>query len=166
MNEPNSSTKAEPISPPAPLGGRFSAATRVTASAPEVTSQEPASTGSSNLGDKDITTSPAKLHLSEAPYLARHLKLERDIIKEIGYPQIREIDSYILSLVKERQWVDTEESYQTILKEISKSLGLNEHLDVFARIDKLLLGTRLLSKQRRHEKLARQFKSELEKIKT
>jgi hypothetical protein len=101
------------------------------------------------------------------PFLARQLKLERDILQDTDVlPKLKQIDSYILSLVKERQWVDNEASYQDILKEISKSLGLDEHLDVFARIDKLLMGTKLLKEQRFHERLAKALKANIQNLNT
>jgi len=81
-------------------------------------------------------------------------------------PKLQEVDQYILSIVQERKWVDTVESYNDVLKEISKSLGLNEHLDLFARIDKLLLGTRLIKQQRFHEQMAKSLKAEIDNTKT
>lgn len=103
---------------------------------------------------------------SKQPFLARQLSIEKDILREANLlKRVQEIDSYIISLVKERQWVDTEESYNAILKEISKSLGLNEHLDLFARIDKLLLGTKLLKEQRYYEKMAKASSANIQNLK-
>ena len=167
MNEQNLPKKPEPISPPVPVGGRSAYNTQVKVSDTKPIKALPlTSAGSSDTGDKDICPAPSALANSKTPYLARHFKLEGDIIRAEGIlPKIKEIDNYILALVKERNWVDNEDSYKDILKEITKSLGLNENLDVLTRLEKLLLGTRLIGKQRFYEKMAKSLKIDIDNLK-
>jgi hypothetical protein len=63
------------------------------------------------------------------------------------------VDRYILSLVKSRQWVDTEDSYKAIVKEVSKSLGLTEHLDSLSKLRRLIEGVPLLQAQAHHQQM-------------
>lgn len=62
-------------------------------------------------------------------------------------PSINEVDSYIMGLVKSRNWVDTKESYKDILKELRTNLGLHRNLEPLRLLELLRDGVRLLRLQ-------------------
>lgn len=62
-------------------------------------------------------------------------------------PAIKEVDAYILELVKDKNMVDTSSSYESILKELYKTLGISKLTDPYYALEKLQSGIQLLRKQ-------------------
>lgn len=74
-------------------------------------------------------------------------------ITQIGLGQnLKQVDSFILSLVKERNWVDTKESYESVLQEIKNSLGIHPNLQPLLVLERLSKGVALLRLQRFHKR--------------
>jgi len=62
------------------------------------------------------------------------------------------VDSYILGLVKERQWVDTEDSYRSVLTELKQNLGIDARLQPLLALERLSKGVKLLRLQKMHRR--------------
>lgn len=107
---------------------------------------------------------PSKFQNTNTPYLARVFEVTAQIIDKMGIrDSISEIDTFILDLVKERNWVDNDSSYQDVLQELYASLGLHRNLDVFMKIEKMVHGVRLLRLQNLHKRRDKEIQEELNK---
>jgi hypothetical protein len=119
---------------------------------------------SSGFAPSGLELGPSAYAETELPFLARELGFKRDIIQKMeNLKDIKEVDSYVLSLVTERKLTDTKESYQSILKELYKVLGMTRLHDPFYALEKLHSGIKLLRRQAELRRLQREVDIQLTK---
>lgn len=71
------------------------------------------------------------------------------------------VDSYVLQLVKERNWVDTGDSYQKILSELKENLGIHPNLQPLLTLERLAKGVALLRLQAKHRRRDREIQNQI-----
>lgn len=86
-------------------------------------------------------------------------------ILEMGLgPSLQSVDSYILGLVKERQWVDTASSYNRILTELKANLGIDPDLQPLLALERLAKGVALLRLQKMHRRRDVEIQKAIQKL--
>lgn len=116
--------------------------------------------------DSAIEPGPSGFHDTEKPYLARILNIPQDIISSLNlWLDIKEVDSFILDLIKERQWKDDKQSYQDILDELQLNLNIHKNLDYISLIERLTEGVKLLKLQRMHKRREGEIQKQINKLK-
>jgi hypothetical protein len=99
-------------------------------------------------GPSGIEVGPSALHDTGFPYLAKTLGFTPQIIQRMeNISSIKEVDEYIIGLAKERNMVDTNNSYESVLRELYKTLGISKLTDPYYALERLQSGIKLLKKQ-------------------
>jgi hypothetical protein len=109
---------------------------------------------------------PSAFSGTEKPYLARLFEMGTQEILQLGLrDSLANVDTFILDLVKERKWTDTEDSYNRVLSELKNNLGIDPNLQPLLTLERLNRGVRLLSLQRMHRRRGEQIQKQLTKLK-
>lgn len=127
--------------------------------------------------EKSVTTSdtiegeslenigPSALSGTARPYLARVLDFSTTEMRELDLTEkVNFVDSYVLALVKERNWADTQDSYNEILDELKMNLGFHRNLDSLRLIELLAKGVNLLVLQKKHRKRDEEIQRQIDRL--
>lgn len=74
------------------------------------------------------------------------------------------VDNYVLGLVKERNWVDTKDSYNRVLTELKTNLGIDPSLQPLIVLERLARGVKLLRLQQMHRRRDAQIISQIQNL--
>ena len=108
---------------------------------------------------------PSAFEGTDRPYLARVFDINTVEIRDLGLrEQLADVDSYILALVKERKWVDTESSYRLVLEELKNNLGFHPNLEPLRLLGLLSKGVRLLKLQTKHRRRDAEIQKAIQKL--
>lgn len=149
-----------------PPGTKFSQATSEQGSASNVASVDPAYITSDTVdqaSQKDL--GPSAFEGTESPYLAKVFGFNTTEILQLGLRDpIATVDSFVLALVKERNWVDTTDSYSRVLSELKTNLGIDESLQPLIALERLVKGVKLLSLQKMHRRRDSEIQKAIQNI--
>lgn len=103
--------------------------------------------------EEEKSLGPSAFEGTEQPYLARFLGISTTEMRQLELAQkISDVDSYILALVKSRNWVDTNDSYRLVFEELRNNLGFHPNLEPLRLLGLLHDGVRLLKLQAKHRR--------------
>ena len=165
----NSSPISTPSNTPPLLGARYSRTILGQDSNPEnseVVSGEKAVI-LTDVPDQDSQKDlgPSAFEGTGNPYLAKVFGINSTEIRDLSLGEpLSTVDSFILSLVKERNWVDNADSYNRVLSELKQNLGIDPSLQPLIALEKLVKGVKLLSLQRMHRRRDQQIQKQINKI--
>lgn len=74
------------------------------------------------------------------------------------------VDSYILKIVRERNWTDTKESYGKVLDELKMNLGIHPNLQPLIVLERLSKSVKLLRLQNMHKRRDKEIQKAILKI--
>lgn len=78
--------------------------------------------------------------------------------------KVESVDIFVLELVSERNWEDTESSYNEVLDELKTNLGLHPNLESLRLLDMLAKGVDLLRAQKKTRKRDKDIQSHIDKL--
>lgn len=163
---PNSTSA--PSTPPItsfPPGTKFSSPTSEQAS-PESISlplEHVTSDGIEKSAEKGL--GPSAFEGTGNPFLARVFSISTTEIQQLELGKsLGDVDSFILGLVKERNWVDNEHSYNRVLSELKANLGIDESLQPLLALERLSKGVKLLRLQKFHRRRDQEILKQIQKL--
>jgi isocitrate/isopropylmalate dehydrogenase len=77
---------------------------------------------------------------------------------------LAEVDSFVMGIVNERKWTDSNDSYQKVLNELKDNLGIHPNLEPLRALKILDKGVRLLRLQTMHRRRAEQIQKAIIKL--
>lgn len=108
---------------------------------------------------------PSAFEGTAQPFLARVFGINTTEIQQLGIgTNLSEVDSFILGLVKERNWVDNEHSYNRVLSELKANLGIDESLQPLLALERLTKGVKLLRLQKFHRRRDQEILKQIQKL--
>ena len=108
---------------------------------------------------------PSALEGTESPYLAKVFGFNTTEILQLGLrDSLASVDSFVLALVKERNWVDTTDSYNRVLSELKQNLGIDPSLQPLIALERLAKGVKLLRLQKMHRRRDQQIQKQITKL--
>lgn len=124
-------------------------------------------TSDANSADSLKGLGPSAFQGTAQPYLARQYNFSTTEIQQLGLAEsIKAVDDYVLGLVKERNWVDTVDSYNRVLTELRSNLGIDQSLQPLIALERLAKGVELLRLQKMHRRRDAEIQKAIEKINT
>jgi len=115
--------------------------------------------------ESEKTLGPSAFENTGNPYLARLFDINTTEILQLGLgDKLQLVDSYVLGLVRQRQWVDNKDSYTRVLTELKHNLGVDESLEPLIALERLERGVKLLQLQNMHRRRDAQIQKQLQKL--
>ena len=168
----NSSPKSTPFNIPPLSGARYSQTILVQDSSPSGSESPEMVSGEkahilTDVPDKESQKDlgPSAFEGTGNPYLAKVFEITSTDIRNLSLGEpLETVDSFILSLVKERNWVDNADSYNRVLAELRSNLGIDPNLQPLIALERLAKGVKLLRLQNMHRRRDQQIQKQINKI--
>lgn len=99
------------------------------------------------------------------PYLAKVFGINSTEILQLSLGEpLATVDSYILALVKERNWVDNADSYNRVLAELKSNLGIDPSIMPLIALERLAKGVGLLRLQNMHKRRDQEIQQAISRL--
>jgi hypothetical protein len=146
-------------------GARYSRTILVKDSEPVIDGEKAFITSDAVDKESEKGVGPSAFEGTENPFITRVFDINTTEIAQLGLKDaFIEVDSYILGLVRQRQWVDNESSYRRVLTELKQNLGIDESLVSLIALERLSKGVKLLKLQNMHRRREAQIQKQLQKL--
>lgn len=115
--------------------------------------------------DELSSLGPSAFEGTGNPYLAKVFGMSSTEIRDLSLGEpLATVDSYILALVKERNWVDNADSYQRVLAELKSNLGIDPSIMPLIALERLAKGVGLLRLQNMHKRRDQEIQNAISRL--